>query len=166
MNLKEMMELFDYNLWANNRLFESAAQLPPEQYFQDVKASHGGIHGTLTHIVGAQKVWLARWTASPDTSLIHGKDVGTLLELIALWEKISSDTAKFLATFTEESLQQAMTITTSTGHQYTHTYQQMMQHVVNHSTSHRGQIIAMLRQAGSTPPAIDLITYYRRKPVP
>ena len=158
-----MMELFDYNLWANNRLFESAAQLPLEQYFQDVKASHGGIHGTLTHIVGAQKVWLARWTAAPDTSLLCGKDVVTLLELIAIWETVSSETAEFLTTFTDESLQQTLTITTSTGHQYTHTFQQMMQHLVNHSTAHRGQVTAMLRQVGITPPAVDLIAYYRRK---
>jgi uncharacterized damage-inducible protein DinB len=163
MNLKEMMELFDYNLWANNRLFEAAAQLPSEQYFQNLKTGHEGIHGTLTHIVGAQKVWLARWLKASDTSMLRGKDVGSLLELIAIWEKVSSETAAFLGSFTDKSLQEAITITTSKGEQYTHTFQQMMQHLVNHSTAHRGQVNAMMRQFGISPPVTDLINYYRSK---
>jgi uncharacterized damage-inducible protein DinB len=95
--------------------------------------------------------------------LLRGKDVGTLLELIGIWEKISSDTAAFLGSFNDVSLQQAITITTSKGEQYTHTFQQMMQHLVNHSTAHRGQVNAMMRNLGITPPVTDLINYYRRK---
>jgi uncharacterized damage-inducible protein DinB len=163
MNVKDLMELFDYNLWANNRLFEAAAQLPSEQYFQNLKFAHEGIHGTLTHIVGAQKVWLMRWLKASDKTLLRGKDVGSLLELIAIWERVSSETAEFLATFTDQTLQQTMTITTTTGKQYTHTFQQMMQHLVNHSTAHRGQVQAMMRQYEVLPPVIDMITYYRRK---
>src|SRR5262245_60584968 len=87
MNAKEMTELYDYNLWANNRLFEAAAQLPTEQYLQDCKSSHGGIHGTLTHIVGAQKIWVSRWRGTPENSVLQGKELASLLDLIAIWEK-------------------------------------------------------------------------------
>ncbi|HEU5394788.1 MAG TPA: DinB family protein [Candidatus Methylomirabilis sp.] len=38
-----------------------------------------------------------------------------------------------------------------------------MQHVVNHSTYHRGQVITMLRQLGAKPVATDLIAYYRQQ---
>ena len=162
MNLHELMELLDYNMWANNRLFEAATQLNSEQYFRDVKAGHGGIHGILTHIVGAQKVWLARWKMSSDTSLLQGKDVATLLELISIWERLSSETAEFLQTFTDQKVQESIQITTSTGKRFTHTFQEMIQHLVNHSTSHRGQVISMLRQFGIVPPNIDLITYFRQ----
>jgi len=163
MNVKEITELLDYNLWANNRLFEAAAQMPTDQYLQDVKASHGGIHGTLTHIVAAQKVWLSRWLGTPDTSLLHGKDIPSLLDLISLWEQVSSETARFVASFNEEKLQEILTITTTTGKQFQHTFQQMMQHLVNHSSVHRGQVLAMMRQIGIRPPKTDLITYYRQK---
>jgi uncharacterized damage-inducible protein DinB len=163
MKYKEIMELFDYNLWANNRLFEAAAQLPNDQYHQDLKAGHGGIHGTLTHIVGAQKVWLARWTGSQDTSLLHGKDVATLLDLISLWENVSSETAAFLSGMNDEKLQEIFVITTTAGKQFQHTFQQMLQHLVNHSSTHRGQVTAMMRQFGIQPPNVDLIAYYRQK---
>ncbi len=163
MNLAEITELFDYNLWANNRLFEAAAKLPGEQYHRDVKASHGGIHGTLAHIVGAQKVWLERWVSGQPDPILKGEDVSSLLELIGIWEKVSSETASFLAGLTDGKLQESFTITTSTGKQFTHTFQQMMQHLVNHSSSHRGQVIVLMRQFGVRPPSIDLIAYYRQK---
>jgi uncharacterized damage-inducible protein DinB len=162
MTHKEITDLFGYNLWANNRLFEAVAQLPTNQYLQDLKSSHGGIHGTLTHIVAAQKIWISRWKGTPEETLLHGKDVGSLLDLIALWEQVSSDTAEFLGSLTDDRLQEQMTITTTTGKQFIHTYQQMMQHLVNHSSTHRGQVSAMIRQLGSRPPAIDLIAYYRQ----
>ncbi len=163
MNLQEITELFDYNLWANNRLFEAAAQLTAEQYMTDLKSSHQGIHGTLTHIVAAQKIWLSRWTGNSDLTLLKGEDIGSLLDLIALWERVSSDTAVFLGTLTEKLLQESMTMSTTAGKQFTHTYRQMMQHLVNHSTAHRGQVSGMIRQLEVRPPAIDLIAYYRQK---
>lgn len=163
MTLQEITDLLEYNLWANNRLFEAAAQMPAEQYYRDLKSSHGGIHGTFVHIVGAQKVWLARWLGSPDTSMVRAEDVTSLIDLIALWEQISSETAKFLQQFTDEKLHDTMTITTSNGKRFTHTYQQMLQHLVNHSSIHRGQVSAMMRQLGIRPPATDLIGYYRQK---
>ena len=47
------------------------------------------------------------------------------------------------------------------GETFTHVYWQAFQHVVNHSTYHRGQIITMLRQLGVKPPGTDLIMFYR-----
>ena len=162
MTSKDVTELFDYNLWANNRLFEAAAQLPTEQYLQEHKFSHGGIHGTLTHIVAAQKLWISRWRGTPENTLLQGKDVVSLLDLISIWEQVSSDTAEFLKTMTDEKLQEMMTITTTAGKQFVNTYQQMLQHLVNHSSSHRGQVTAMIRQLGVKPPSTDMIAYYRR----
>jgi len=162
MNQKDITEFFDYNLWANNRLFEAAAQLPTDRYLEDYKSSHGGIHGTMTHIVAAQKLWVSRWKGTPENTLLQGKDVASLLDLISIWERVSSDTAEFLKSLTDDRLQQTMTITTTSGKQFTNTYQQMLQHLVNHSSIHRGQVMAMIRQLGIRPPSIDLIAYYRQ----
>jgi uncharacterized damage-inducible protein DinB len=162
MNAKEMTELFDYNLWANTRLFEAATQLSTEQYLQDCKSSHGGIHGTLTHIVGAQQLWVSRWRRTPEETLLQGKDVATLLDLIAIWERVSSDTAEFLASMTDQKVREEFTITNTQGKQFVNTFQEMMLHLINHSSMHRGQVNAMIRQFGIRPPQIDLITYYRQ----
>jgi uncharacterized damage-inducible protein DinB len=162
MNAKEITELFDYNLWANTRLFEAAAQLSTEQYLQDCKSSHGGIHGTLTHIVGAQKLWISRWRGTPENTILQGNDVSTLLDLISIWERVSSDTAEFLSSMNDQKVQEEFTITTTQGKKFVNTFQEMMLHLINHSSTHRGQVNAMIRQLGIRPPQIDLITYYRQ----
>src|SRR3989475_8568441 len=51
---------------ANRRVFTALRALPPEQYFRDLKSSHGGIHGTLCHIVWAEQLWLYRWLGKPN----------------------------------------------------------------------------------------------------
>jgi uncharacterized damage-inducible protein DinB len=55
MTLQEIKLLVAYNRWANQRLFDALSQLPAEPYTRKMNSSHGGIHGTLAHIVGAER---------------------------------------------------------------------------------------------------------------
>jgi uncharacterized damage-inducible protein DinB len=161
MRLQEIKLLHAYNAWANNRFFDALATLPTEQYVQDMKSSHGGIHGTLTHIVGAEKIWLSRWLANPDAMILKAVDVGSLAELRSIWEKVGYDMAKFLGTMSDKKLQETFSMKTSKGTTLTHVYWQAIQHMVNHSSYHRGQITTMLRQLQVDPPSTDLIRFYR-----
>jgi uncharacterized damage-inducible protein DinB len=60
MTLQEITQLVAFNRWANQRFFEALSQLSAEQYGRDLRSSHGGIHGTLAHIIGAERGWLRR----------------------------------------------------------------------------------------------------------
>jgi uncharacterized damage-inducible protein DinB len=61
MPLQEITQLVVFNRWADERFFDALSQLSAEQYSRDLQSSHGGIHGTLAHIVGVEKGWLRRW---------------------------------------------------------------------------------------------------------
>ncbi len=161
MTLQEIKLLHAYDAWANNRVFDAVAGLPADQYLRDLKASHGSIHGTLTHLVAAQKIWLSRFVGKPDASLVTADQVPTLADLRQLWEKVGYDLAQFLGTMTDRKLAETFAMTTTSGKQFTHTYGQAFQHVVNHSSYHRGQVAAMMRQVGGVPPNTDLIRFYR-----
>src|SRR2546422_3459718 len=78
MNVTEVRELYAYNAWAQRRLFNALAQLPTEPYLRDLKSSHGGIHGTLCHIVWAEQLWLSRWVGSPKPAVAQGKELASL----------------------------------------------------------------------------------------
>ncbi len=162
MNVQEIKQLFAYNSWATNKVFDNLLELPREKYFEDLKGSFGGIHGTLTHLVGAEKIWLSRWIGKPEPTLLKADEVSSLADLRAIWEKVGRETALFLAPFNEKKLQENITVTTSKGNRYTSSFQQMFQHVVNHSSYHRGQIAAMLRQVGAKPVDTDLIVFFRQ----
>lgn len=149
-----------YNAWANNRIFNTVAVLPTEHYKQDMKSSHGSIHSTLTHIVGAEKVWLERFRGNPQPFL-KAEDIPTVAELRAIWEQVGHDTAQWIGTMTDKTLQDVFEMKTLKGDVYRHVYWQAFQHVVNHSSYHRGQITIMLRQLGAQPVSTDLIVFYR-----
>jgi uncharacterized damage-inducible protein DinB len=168
MTPQEIKSLFAYNSWATNRVFESLIKVPEVDYRRDLKSSHGGIHGTLTHLVGAEKIWLSRWIGKPETSLMSEKEVPSLAALKEIWEDVAARTAKFISRLDDEKLLSTFEFTTMQGKTLTHVYQHALQHLVNHSTYHRGQIAALMRQVGAQPIGTDLIAFCRltAQPVP
>ncbi|MBX2991111.1 MAG: DinB family protein [Bacteroidetes bacterium] len=160
MTLLEIKTLHAYNAWASNQIFDVLATMPTGQYMQDMKASHGSIHNTLVHMVGAEKVWLERFQGAAQPFLSENPPP-SLAEVKTIWGKTGFDTAKWLGAQSDKSLQGTFTMKTAKGDSYTHVFWQTFQHVVNHSTYHRGQIITMMRQHGVKPPSTDLIRFYR-----
>lgn len=161
MTVAEVRELFAYNAWANRRFFGVLATLPAEPYFRDLKSSHGGIHGTLCHIVWAEELWLNRWLAKPNPAVRQGRDLATLEAARVRWESLEAVRAALLAGLAEARLDDAIEVKPSTGGAYRHTFRQMFRHAIDHSSYHRGQLVTLLRQVGVTPPDTGLIVYYR-----
>ncbi len=161
MTLQEVKLLQAFNAWASQRIFDAVEKLAPELYMLDMKSSHKSIHGTLTHFVAAEKLWLSRFVGKPDSKMLTTAEVPSLADVKAVWEKNGYEHAKFLATMTDKKLQETFTTTNPRGETVTQIYWQIMQHVVDHSTFHRGQIVCMMRQQGVQPPATGLVGFYR-----
>ena len=164
MDLAEVRELFAYNAWANGRIFTALGALPAEQYFQDLKSSHGGIHGTLCHIVWAEQLWLHRWLGRAKPAVAQGKDLTTLAAAEERWRQVDAERTAFLGGLSERRLDDTVTVKPSAGGEYVHTFRQMFRHAVDHSSYHRGQIVTLMRQLGVKPPSTGLIEFYRERP--
>jgi uncharacterized damage-inducible protein DinB len=161
MTLQQAKLLHAFNAWATQKIFDALAAVPPETLRADLKASHGSIFGTLIHLVGAEKIWLSRWTGTPDTTFLSPKDVPDLVALKGMWETVGYETARWLGSMTDRKLQEPFSFANVRGETLTQLIWQAFQHVVDHSTYHRGQIITLLRQSGLTPPATSMILFYR-----
>jgi len=81
----------------------------------------------------------------------------------ARWQEVATQRQPFLDALTEATLAATLTVHPSTGGAYVHTYLQTLQHAVDHSSYHRGQIITLLRQLGVKPPSTGLILFYRER---
>lgn len=163
MTVDDVKVLFRYNDWATGIILNAVAEVPTEQYLKDMGSSHGGLHGTALHLVGAEKVWLERWLGEPQAKIINPSEVPSFQAVRALWDEVRRQGDGFLTTLTEAKLQESFTAHTSTGGTYVNPYWQTFQHLVNHSSYHRGQIVTLLRQIGVKPPATDLIRFYREQ---
>jgi uncharacterized damage-inducible protein DinB len=162
MTLQEIKLLFAYDNWANERIFEAVSALSEADYTRDLKSSHGGVQGTLTHIVATDKIWLSRWVGNPEMQLMAVSEAPTLADLKDVWEDVARRTAKFLGALNDKKVLETFSWTSPKGDCLTHVYAHAFQHVVNHSTYHRGQITSFLRQLGAKPAGTDLITFYRQ----
>lgn len=164
LTMAQVGELFTYNAWANRKLFSALAALSAEDYKRDLKTSFGGVSGTVNHIVWAEELWLRRWQGAAPPAVAQGRDLESLSAAQDRWERIEDERNRYLGALSDTSLASAVVVKASSGGEFRHQLRETLLHVTDHSTYHRGQIIAMLRQLGRTPPSTGLITFYRERP--
>ena len=159
MNLNDIRRLFDYTEYANHLALDAAEQLTDEQLRQDVKISHVSIFGTLAHMAGAEWVWLSRWNGVSPSEIWNDKTFADLAALRARWQQIETGRRALLDNLTMDALHAELGYKNIKGDSFSLPLVAQMQHVVNHATLHRGQVVGMIRQIGVAPPAVDLLFY-------
>jgi uncharacterized damage-inducible protein DinB len=168
MNLLDVRNLFDYTEWANGLALDAAAELSAENLHHDFSISHGSILGTLTHMAGAEWIWLERWHGrSPAKaeawSLWTPEACADLATLNGRWRELIDRRARFILELDESRLPEEMPFKLLSGDASSLPLVSQMQHIANHSTMHRGQVVGMIRQLGIAPPSTDLLFYLRRE---
>jgi uncharacterized damage-inducible protein DinB len=167
MDLADIRHLFDYTEWANELAMDAADNLTDEQLQRDFGISHKSIFGTLAHMAGAEWIWLERWHGrSPGKaeawSMWTPASCGDLATLNDRWGEVIDTRAQYLAQLNEEKLAADLSFNLLSGDPSSMSLVNQMQHVVNHATMHRGQVVGMIRQLGIEPPATDLLFFLRR----
>jgi uncharacterized damage-inducible protein DinB len=168
MNLIDIQNLFSYTEWANELALGAAGKLADEHVRRDVGISHQSIFGTLVHMAGAEWIWLERWHGrSPAKaeawSLWSTESCADLALLKERWGQLVEQRTRFVSELNEARLAADLPFKLLSGDPSSMPLVNQMQHVVNHATMHRGQIVGMIRQLGIEPPATDLLFYLRRE---
>jgi uncharacterized damage-inducible protein DinB len=158
--IEEIIGLYDYNRWANNRFLDSTAVLSQEEFTRDMRSSFPSIQATLEHILQAEWIWLERWNGASPVE-IPPWDTSTHAALRAQWQIIEGNQRSYVASLTNEQLRSVIDYRTFASRPFAQPLWQLMRHVVNHSTYHRGQVATMLRQLGKPVPVSDLVSFYR-----
>lgn len=163
LSLGDLKTLYAFNAWARKRILDAVAQLDEGAYRKDLGNSFGSVHGTVVHILGAEEAWLRRWHGMSPTALLSPDTFASFTEVRRHWDALEADYQRFLAGLTEQDVQRVFHYRDLRGNAYATPLWQMMQHVVNHSSYHRGQVTTLLRQLGAKPVATDLIAFYRQQ---
>ncbi|MBI4544743.1 MAG: DinB family protein [Gemmatimonadetes bacterium] len=161
--VEEICELYEFNRWANARVLEATAGLSGEQFTKDLRSSFTSVRDTLVHILGAEWIWLSRWKGVSPGGLPAAWEFPTWEAVRDRWREVETEQTAFVAGLVEESLQQVIAYRNTKGEPFAYPLWQMLRHVVNHSTYHRGQVITMLRQLGAAAVATDLLRFYDEK---
>lgn len=151
-----------YTTWATRRLVGAAAQLPPEELTHDFKTADRSVLGTLVHVYAADRIWLARLTQAPSGPFVTDADY-RLSVLQEDWPALHARWQQWAGALTDEAAHANLAYKDTKGNPYTQPVWQVVLHVVNHGTHHRGQAAGFLRTLGRTPPPLDLAAYYREQ---
>ena len=147
-----------YTEWATNRLLAAARELSAEELSRDFGTADKSVIGTLTHLFGADRVWLARIESGPQ----EWPGTYDLAGLAADWTEVYRRWHAWAAGLDEVGAAERVSYRDMKGNPWISPIWQIVLHVVNHGTHHRGQVAGFLRTMGKTPPPLDLIAFYRQ----
>jgi len=161
MNPEHARRLYDFNSWANRRILDACAALTGEQFTRDLGSSYRSVRDTLVHIQGGEQFWLERFRGGSPSAFPPIEPLPDLAGVCERWVRVERDLREFVDTRSAEDLERVLHYRTTEGNPNSQPLWQMMQHLANHGSYHRGQVTTMLRQLGAAPTATDLILYYR-----
>ena len=164
MNLQDLRTMLDYHYWARDRAFEALEPLTPEQYNRDLGSSFKSVRETLTHVYAAEWAWYRRWQGDSPTALLTADRFPDRLSLRTAWTDHEGKMRAFVDGLDDAGVNRVLEFKLLSGHAGASPIWQMVQHVVNHASFHRGQLTTMLRQLGAQPAkSMDMIAFYRTR---
>jgi uncharacterized damage-inducible protein DinB len=157
-DLADARSLVAYARWANALLLAGAARLSPEAFTRDLRSSFPSVRDTLVHTLWSEWVWLERVRGSSPREVFDPAGFPTVAALRTRWSLVEDGYAALLDP-PDVDLARPVTYTNRKGEQWTYPVGQILRHVMNHGTHHRGQLVTMLRQLGEVPPTTDYLVF-------
>ena len=165
LSLDTLRSHIDYTVWASRRVLDAAAVLAPDELVRDFGTADKSLLGTLLHVYGADWVWIERLDGRSHTRRPYDEQA-SFATLECEWPRVWQRWKEYAAGLSEEGAEAEIAYTTFKGDAFRTPVWQIILHVVNHGTHHRGQAAGFIRAMGKTPPALDLTQYYRSLPMP
>jgi uncharacterized damage-inducible protein DinB len=156
-----------YNRWANARLYQAALSLSEADYRRDVGAFFKSMHGTLNHLLLTDRLWLKRLTGEGE----HPNQLNAIIHedrraLAAARADEDDRIIAYVASLDEIALDGLQKYETTSGKPFEQKRRDILAHLFNHQTHHRGQAHTILSLCGHEPPSLDLLSMQRDTAAP
>ena len=152
------LRLLSYHAWANAQVVAALGNLTADALDAPTHEGFGSLRVVLTHIAAVDELWLSRLTGHSPTAMPQLGGNG----LMDLKRCLTESAAGLRAAVTRAP--EVVSYATLNGAPQETPALDIVTHVVNHGTYHRGQIAALLRQSGLTPLPTDFIVWQRMQP--
>lgn len=152
-----------YNGWANARLYEAVGKLLPAEFAAPRSGFFPSLSKTLNHILVGDTIWMGRMdgTGSPGASKLDQTLHTDFAALKAARVAMDRRIVAFVDGLLPQRLGENLSYHTTTGEAMVTRMDQVLAHVFNHQTHHRGQAHAMLSSTDVAPPPLDMIYFLR-----
>ncbi len=161
-----MLKQVDYHAWANIRLFNRLKELPNYETIinEQIQSVFPSIKDTFAHMYITDQVWLHILHGKSMNEVIQDREIlrtqienKSLYELEKMFENMVNQYKDFLNTI--QDVNAVFVIENPYAGKLETSILELVQHVVNHGTYHRGNITAMIRQLGHSSTMTDFVLY-------
>jgi uncharacterized damage-inducible protein DinB len=158
-----LQTLWKYNFWAQTQFDEAMLELNRAEFLQDLGDGCGSLRDKLAHICMADEVWLLRIQGNPAPAFLLSSEIPDKEALLERWMPVRNSYGALLAEIKKDpaQLEKIISYKNSKGVSFETPLGQILLHVANHATYHRGQAASLLRRLTGSPPESDLILYFR-----
>lgn len=157
-------ELASYNLWANRRLTDRILQLPAGAADKEIKSSFPSIYRTLLHMLDASSAWYQRVKLEERVVMPSEHFNGSAEQLIVELLKMDMLWEQWVQNASVPALSHVFEYRNSKKELFKQPVYQVLLHLFNHNTYHRGQLVTLLRQLDADNiPQTDFVVWTRLK---
>ena len=163
--MKEILSQFAaYNVWANQKIMETILTLPEEKHKDEVSSSFSSLYKTVLHMWDAESAWWQRMKLHERIIVPSENFNGSMRDVVNGLTRQNQQWLDWVINASDNMLDHVFQYQNSKKEQFKQPIYQMVLHVFNHGTYHRGQLINMLRQLGADKlPQTDFIVWSRGK---
>jgi uncharacterized damage-inducible protein DinB len=165
MNLQSILELFEYNYWAFDRVWQSINQLDDAKFVSDLGYSFGSIRNQIIHLISSHQRWLARLQLTGIPPHLDFADLPTRTLVKEKWNEARDEFLDYVYSLDRANLEVIIPYRISSRSIDTaNSRWEILLHLVNHSTDHRSQILTLLNTKFEidTPEQISSSSYGKR----
>jgi uncharacterized damage-inducible protein DinB len=147
-----------YNTWMNGKLYACCARLTDGERKQDMGAFFKSIHGTLNHLLLADRIWMGRFVGPPLMPASLAEELyADFDELSRERTKMDAEIEAYVARLTDADLAVDLRYQSVLYGPRVTPMTAAIMHFFNHQTHHRGQLTTLLMQRGIDPGVTDLL---------
>jgi uncharacterized damage-inducible protein DinB len=161
--VKQLLQRFaSYNVWANQRLAEITLTLPEGELTKQVVGSFPSIRSTILHMNDAESIWWQRILLEPNITRPSEHYSGTTADALRMIAKQNKLWEAWVAQASLTEINNKFTYRNTRNEEFTQPVFDVLLHMFNHGTYHRGQWVNQLRECGVNKiPATDYIVFSR-----
>jgi uncharacterized damage-inducible protein DinB len=163
MRVQDMLTLYEYNYWANERILAAAARVSQQQFSAPGTQSYASLRSTLLHTLDTEFGWRMRCQYNQVTPDMSEAEFSTLDLMQRRWVEDEMAMRAYLAGLQDDDLAGLLHYTTDQGEKRERVLWHCLLHVVNHGTQHRSEAAMMLTEAGCSPGDLDFTVFLNEK---
>jgi uncharacterized damage-inducible protein DinB len=158
-----LQTLMRYKAWANELVFAAVEKLPEPELTAPRKIIFGNLLRTLNHVYAMDDVWRAHLEARPHGYATRNPEACPPLAALREAQRVMDAWwVDYADTLSEAKQAEVVSFRFIGGAPSSMTRRDILLHVANHGTYHRGNVASMMYQAGMPPPTTDLPVFLKR----